>query len=368
MSPALRSEQLHARVRAAMDAPLDLPLPSFDALACDLARYQAASCPAIARLFRARGVDPATLRLASEIPAVPTEVFKMTRVAAHEPSQDAVVFRTSGTTAGARGNHHLRSTLTYRYGALRMGERMLIPDRPEGLRTLLLMSPTEEAPDSSLGFMAAAFAQAWADGGQWFLRGGSLDVAGLKQAVAEAREARAPVLLLATSFALVYLLDALAGKALPLPPGSRVMQTGGYKGRSREVPADELRVLAASTLALDPRAVVSEYGMTELCSQAYEGTLRGLLGLDGATQEGVLATPPWMQITPVDPDTLRPVPPGHEGIARITDLANVDSAVVIQTQDRIRQVEGGFVLLGRLSGAPLRGCSLTVEEMLGGGP
>lgn len=359
--------QLHARVRAAMDAPLDRPLPSFDALACDLARYQAASCPAIARLFRARGVDPLALRLASEIPAIPTDVFKMTRVAAHPPSSDATIFRTSGTTVGARGNHHLWSTETYLHGALRVGERMLAPDRPAGLRALLLMPPPEETPDSSLGFMAAAFARAWTEGGRWFLRGGALDMAGLKQAAAEAREARAPVLLLATSFALVYLLDALAGEELPLPPGSRAMQTGGYKGRTREVPADELRRQVASTLGLAPGAVVSEYGMTELCSQAYEGTLRGLLGLDGATREGVLAAPPWMRVTPVDPETLRPVPPGHEGIARITDLANVDSAVVIQTQDRVREVGGGFELLGRLPGAVPRGCSLAVEEMLGGG-
>ncbi len=199
-------------------------------------------------------------------------------------------------------------------------------------------------------------------------REGALDVEGLKRAVDEAHRAQAPVVLLATSFALVFLLDALAGSGLPLPAGSRAMQTGGYKGRTREVPAAELRAQAAATFALDPRAIVSEYGMTELSSQAYEGTLRGLLGLPGGAGAGVLAAPPWMRITAVDPATLAPVQRGGEGIARIVDLANVDSAVAVQTQDRVREVAGGVELLGRLPGAPPRGCSLAIEEMLDGRP
>lgn len=349
-----------------MDAPLDAPLADFDELACALARHQAALCPAVARLFRARRIDPDALRSAEQIPAVPTDVFKMTRVAVHPPAEDVVLFRTSGTTVGARGAHGLRTTETYLHGALRFGERMLAPDRPAGLRALLLMPPPEEAPDSSLGFMCAAFARTLADGGRWFLRGNTLDLAGLRAAVAEAREAEAPVLLLATSFALVYLLDALDGAPLVLPRGSRAMQTGGYKGRTREVPAAALRAQLSVTLGLDPRSIVSEYGMTELSSQGYEATLRGQLGLDGGAGEGILVVPPWMRVTPVDPETLRPVPQGQEGIARIVDLANVDSAVAIQTQDRIREVPGGFELLGRLPGAAPRGCSLAIEEALGG--
>ena len=360
MSP---SELLHARVQAAMAEGLDEG--AFDELACAIARHQAASCPAVGRLFRARKIDPEGLRGAADIPAVPTDVFKLTRVAAHPAAEDEVVFRTSGTTVGARGAHPLRTTGSYRAGALRFGERMLVPDRPEGLRVLLLMPPPSEAPDSSLGFMCADFARAFGDGGRWFLAGGALDLDGLRRAVDEAHRDRAPVLLLATSFALVFLLDALEGAALPLPPGSRAMQTGGYKGRTREVPADELRARVAGAFQLDPRAVVSEYGMTELSSQCYESTLRDLLGLGGAPA-GVLAAPSWMRVTPVDPRSLLPVPPGQEGIARVVDLANVDSAVALQTQDRVRAVEGGFLLLGRLPGAPPRGCSLAVEEILGG--
>lgn len=349
-----------------MGEPLDRPLASFDELAADIARHQADACAPVARLLRARGVDPAAITRAEQIPAVPTDVFKLTRVAAHPAGDDEVVFRTSGTTVGARGAHPVRDSATYREGALRFGQHLLWPDQPAGLRVLLLMPPPGEAADSSLGFMCADFAR-HLGGGRWLLRDGAIDLDALRTEVDAAQAAGAPVLLLSTSFALVFLFDALAGATLALPPGSRVMQTGGYKGRTREVPAAELRAQAAATFSVDPRAIVSEYGMTELSSQAYEGSLRAQLGLTGGTPENVLVTPPWMRITPVDPATLAPVLPGEEGIARVVDLANIDSAVAIQTQDRVRAVAGGVTLLGRLPGAPPRGCSLAIEEVLGGG-
>ncbi len=165
--------------------------------------------------------------------------------------------------------------------------------------------------------------------------------------------------MLATSFALVHLLDALAGDVLPLPRGSRVMQTGGFKGRSREVAADELRREVARALAVDERSVVGEYGMTELSSQFYEATM-----VDPGAPAGVFVEPPWARVIPVDGATLEPVADGETGIARIEDLANVDSAFAVLTQDRVRRVPGGFELLGRAQGAPPRGCSIALEEML----
>jgi hypothetical protein len=144
------------------------------------------------------------------------------------------------------------------------------------------------------------------------------------------------------------------------------MHTGGFKGRSREVPSDELRAAIASAFGIAAEAVVGEYGMTELSSQLYEGTLRATAGLPApAARHGVFVPPPWLRVAPVDPETLVPVPAGEVGILRFEDLANVDSALAVQTADRGRLVDGGVELLGRLSGAPPRGCSLIVAEQLG---
>ncbi|HEY6460439.1 MAG TPA: acyl-protein synthetase, partial [Polyangiaceae bacterium] len=168
-------------------------------------------------------------------------------------------------------------------------------------------------------------------------------------------------LLLATSFALVHLLDALHGERIALPTGSRIMQTGGFKGRSREVGPDELRRSVAEAFEVPEGAVAGEYGMTELSSQFWEAKL-----LEPAASPAVYVEPPWARVVPVDPVSLAPVGHGAIGIARIEDLANVDSAFAVVTQDRVRRVGGHFELLGRSPGAAPRGCSIAIDEMLSG--
>jgi hypothetical protein len=200
----------------------------------------------------------------------------------------------------------------------------------------------------------------------FYVRGGKLEASALRRRIEELPRAT-PALVLSTSFALVHLLDALGAldtrsagtDGLALPAGSRVVQTGGYKGRSREVAADELRLAVSRVFAVDPAAVVSEYGMTELCSQFWEAT-----AVEPMAPPGVFIEPPWARVVPVDPESLAPVPPGAIGLARIEDLANVDSAFAVVTQDRVRRSGRGFELLGRQAGSPARGCSIALDEML----
>jgi hypothetical protein len=248
---------------------------------------------------------------------------------------------------------------------------MLWPDR-ERLRVIILAPPPIEAPDSSLGFMIDRFAAALApeaSGAVTFaVRDGALDASLVARACAEARASGQPAIVLGASFAFVHLLEAAGALDLTLPSGSRAMQTGGFKGRSREVEPAELRRLIAAALAVPEAYVVGEYGMTELSSQAYEGTLAGALHARSASnaRPGVYFAPPWVRVVPVDPASLRSVEPGSAGIARIVDLANVDSAVAIQTSDLVRPSGDGFELLGRAQGATPRGCSLAIDEMLEG--
>ena len=85
---------------------------------------------------------------------------------------------------------------------------------------------------------------------------------------------------------------------------------------------------------------------------------------DERAASGVYVEPPWARVVAVDPVTLEPVADGAIGLARIEDLANVDSAFAVQTQDRVRRVAGGFELLGRAPGAAPRGCSIAIDEMM----
>lgn len=339
----------------------------FDAVACDMARFQAASIEGYARLCRARGVAPSLLERAEEIPPVPTDAFKIARVATFEPSEQTFTFRTSGTTVGARGEHAMRDAGTYDAAALAFGRQWLARDLDRRVPVVVLGPSPEEAPDSSLVHMCELFVRELgvpADRASTYLvSGGILEVDRLDERVVQALARGEPMLVLGTSFAFVHLVDAVGRFTFELPRGSRVMQTGGYKGRSREVPPDVLRADLARIFGLDPRAIVGEYGMTELSSQFYERTL-----FDPDAPLGLYVEPPWARVVPVDPDTLEPVPEGEIGIAKILDLMNVDSAVAVLTQDRVRRAgEGtrrGFELLGRAPFATPRGCSIAIDEML----
>lgn len=366
MDRLARSTALHVRARArvaAYEQGRDAPEP-FDALACDLARFQADAVEGYARLCRARGVDPESLERADDVPAVPTDAFKLTRVAAFGEADASVTFRTSGTTLGARGAHAMRDVSTYDRAALAFGRTWLARDLSQPVPVVVLAPSPDEAPDSSLVHMCDVFAKAFGDGAArdvtFAIKDEVLDLSTFDERVSFALARDQPMLVLGTSFAFVHLLEALSDATFELPAGSRVMQTGGFKGKSREVPAEQLRRELARTFGLRERSVVCEYGMTELSSQFYEKTL-----FDAAAPHGIYAEPPWARVVPVDPETLAPVAEGEVGIAKILDLMNVDSAVAILTQDRVRRVAGGFELLGRAPGAPPRGCSIAIDELLG---
>lgn len=352
-----RSEELHAAARA-----LDDP-SGFEPLALAIAEFQARFSPGYARLVRARR---STLDNVALLPAVPADAFKLSRVAVHPQELDVASFFTSGTTAEARGTHHFRTLETYRQKSLEFGARALTSDRPGSRTVACLAPPLGSPPTSSLGMMMQFFADAWdpsfSPSERWLVRDGEVDIVGLERAANAASERGEPLLLLATAFALVALLDRLQGRQLRAPADSVIMVTGGFKGRTREVAPELLRAELARTFGIAEERLVGEYGMTELTSQLYEGTLPGgaLVG-----PPGVFLEPPTLRVFPVDPVSLEPVPDGEIGLAKIVDVCNVDSAVAIQTQDRVRRVSGGIELLGRAPGAPPRGCSLALESLLG---
>lgn len=377
MTPLDRSEALHERVRRfARGEPGD----DFDGIALAIARFQAESSASFRALCESRGSQ---LDRVASVPGVPADAFRLARVAVHPPELDVARFATSGTTGSERGTHAFRTTTTYEAVALLGGARALLGFRP-GPRVVVSLAPVPTTPPtSSLGFMLELFQRAWdgralraaspADAGagprdydahapeRWLVGDRGVDVAGLERAARVAVERGEPLLVLGTAFALVALLDALDGRTLSAPPETAVMVTGGFKGRSREVERGVLRQGVARAFGVPASHVIAEYGMTELTSQLYEGTLPGA-ALTG--EPDVLLEPPWLRVEPVDPATLEPVPPGELGIARIVDLGNVDSALVVQTEDLVRRRGPGIELLGRRPGATARGCSLALEALL----
>ncbi len=329
-----------------------------DALLRDALAWQARSVAPYGRLVASRRVDPDAARSPADFPALPTDVFRWARVAAHPPGEDARVFRTSGTTSGARGAHPIRDLSLYDRAARAAARHALFPD-VDRMRLVLLAPDERLAPDSSLSYMLSRFATWFAEGeAVWAWTDAGLSVPRLREAL----EGEAgPIALLGTSFAFVHADEALGDARFRLPEGSRIMQTGGFKGRAREIAPGAMRARLRRRYGVAETRIVAEYGMTELQSQMYETTLRA------PAEARRLWVPGWVRAVPVDPDTLAPVPEGEVGILRVDDVANVDSACAIQTSDLARRVGEGIELLGRAPGAVPRGCSLAVEEALGEG-
>lgn len=349
---ALR-ERLLERIRAGTP----IPETEWDALARAVFAHQWL-CNAPYRTFcDRRGVSPDTLESWRDIPAVPTDAFKSAALVCGDPAEARVVFRTSGTTRGAgrRGEHYLRDTGLYD-AALRAGFRAHLLPQHARMRILSLVPPPEVLPDSSLAYMIREVIREFgAPGSAYFAGADGLDTVGLGAAL----DIGEPVCLLGTTIAFVHWLDQLAehNTRFTLPPGSRLMDTGGPKGHLREIGRDDMLEMFAARLGLGPRWCVSEYGMTEMGSQFYDGVA-------GESGSRVFRTPPWVRTEAMDPETLRPLPEGEPGVLRHWDLANLDSVLALQTADLGVWEGAGFHLLGRARGAEARGCSLAMDELL----
>jgi hypothetical protein len=369
------SDALHARVQRFAAGRAE---ETFEELALAIARFQAQASPGLQRLLRGRPA-PQTL---NEVPALPSEAFRLTRVATYPQQLDCQRFFTSGTTGAERGSHVMRRIDTYQQLSLAFGRQALLPAHGSAQPPVVVALATvpQTPQQSSLGCMMGWFMQhfdghaldsgeAHFDAGselRWLLDETGVNVTGLERAIAAGEGRGSALLLLGTAFAWVRLLDDAASRRLPLPAGSLLMQTGGFKGRSREVSMPELRAGLCRLFDIAPERVVGEYGMTELTSQLYEATAQeSPLGQQQPNAvPGVYFEPPWLRVTPVDPIDLTPVAAGQTGLACFVDLGNIDSAVRVVTQDLVRRAGGGIELLGRLPGAAPRGCSLAIEALL----
>ncbi len=323
----------------------------FDAMARTLFAWQFARVPAYRRLCASHGVTPRTLQSWRDIPAAPQQLFKRTRLFAHGSHRPGVVYETSGTTTGEPGRQFLWRDDVYHAVALAGARRAGFFDH-EMEYHFLTPSPAE-APHSSLSAMFGFWAKSAKRNGGFHVRRDAFAFDQLRRALEKAVRARRPVALCGTAFSFVFLLQAWANQPrLRLPPGSRVLETGGFKGRTREVPKAELYAGLGKLLGLPDRAIWNEYGMSELSSQAYA---RGTTGLHQA--------PPWARVVICDPATNREVAPGRRGLVRWYDLANIDSVFALQTLDLAERMPQGFRLIGRLPRTEPRGCSLSAEDL-----
>ena len=331
----------------------------FNLLALRLFAYQYANDEPYRRFCQRRGATPRTVGRWAGIPAVPIDAFKELSLRSQPPGPADRVFMTSGTTrSDVKGRHHHPTLAVYDRSMTRnFAQRFM---QGSGRVDMAILFPTEQAlPNSSLAhYLALAASEFGTPDSRYYVTRDGLDSAGLCGALTQAERTGSPLAVLGASFSFVRLLDALReqGLSFRLPPGSRMLDTGGYKGQSRDLPLDAFYSQLSGALGIERSQCINMYGMTELSTQFYD---------DGNAQvPSVKSGPHWIRSRIVDPLSGREVPAGERGILAHCDLANFNSVTTVLTEDVGVAVDGGFLLLGRAEGAQAKGCSLAVEEFI----
>jgi phenylacetate-coenzyme A ligase PaaK-like adenylate-forming protein len=311
----------------------------FQALALEVFRFQASGNPVYKAYLDHLGIFPGKVKTVEEIPFLPIELFKKHRVVTGD-LDPAVIFESSGTT-GERTSKHYICDLQLYHQSFTSTFRLYYGD-PKGYCILALLPSYLERKNSSLVYMANdLITQSGHIGSGFYLD----DYQGLIRQLETQENEKQPTLLLGVSFALLELAD---NYPMDLKK-TIVMETGGMKGRREEMTRQEMH--ERLSLAFKLASVHSEYGMTEMLSQAY------------SKEEGIFHTPPWMKVLIRDPyDPFSMMPFGKSGGINMIDLANIYSCSFIATQD-IGKItfDDGFEVLGRFDSSDIRGCNLMLE-------
>ena len=283
--------------------------------------------------------SPANVKRLADIPFLPVELFKYHQVVSVPPPYGAV-FESSGTTGMLRSRHYIKDLPLYRK-VFRTTFEMFYGS-PSGYLILALLPSYLERENSSLIYMMNDLIASARPGSGFYLH----DTDRLYQNLVQADRSGEKVLLFGVSFAL---WDFSERYDFDLK-NTIVMETGGMKGRKKEPVREELHGILSGNFGV--ARIHSEYGMTELLSQAY------------SQGEGKFKTPPWMKILirdTEDPSDYLPV--NKTGGINIVDLANVYSCAFIATQDLGKILPGGeFEVLGRFDNSDIRGCNLLIME------
>ena len=355
-------------------------LRDFNSLALELFGLQFRHNGAYRKICEARNRTPQTIEHWTQIPAVPTTAFKELELSCIPLQERAAVFHSSGTTEQrpSRHFHNVESLAVYEVSLWSWFEQNIFANskfKIQNSKLVVLTPPPEQAPHSSLvhmfetirqklGASKSTFVGKMVADGSWALDFGAVLSVLDDNSKFKTHNSK---LVLGTAFSFVHLLDFLAERNLRfnLPAGSRVMETGGYKNRSRAMSKEELYALFKERLGVSSENIICEYGMSELSSQAYsvksdESQVTSQLD---ATRHSSLIThhfrfPPWSRVQIISPETGLEVADGETGLIRIYDLANVFSVAAIQTEDLGIRRGDGFELIGRAQMAETRGCSL----------
>lgn len=309
----------------------------FEETALEIFRFQYENIPVYGEFCKLLNRTPSRVQSLQEIPFLPIDLFKTHRILPKD-SKYETIFTSSGTTGQIISKHYIADLNLYEESFLRGFERVY--GSPKKYVFLALLPSYLEREGSSLIYMADRLIKESGNEHSGFYLN---DYKGLIKKIHLLEEQQQPAILLGVSYALLDLLD-LENFNLH---HTLIMETGGMKGRRREMIKEELHEILKQGFGVDK--IHSEYGMTELLSQAY------------SKGDGIFCPPTWMKILTRDPEDALTYIEGKTGGINVIDLANIYSCAFIATQDLGKiQEKNRFEIVGRFDFSDIRGCNLMV--------
>jgi phenylacetate-coenzyme A ligase PaaK-like adenylate-forming protein len=308
---------------------------NFEQMALEIFRFQAGNNPVYKAFTLALKIDPFSVASLSGIPFLPVRFFKTHEVRSGSFAP-TTIFESSGTSGTVNSRHYVKDLGLYEESFIRGFELFYGPVKD--LCILGLLPSYLERNNSSLVYMVDKLIRlsGHPQSGFYLDEWDKLD-----KTLEELEKDKQKTILIGVTFAL---LDFAQKHPRPLKHTS-IMETGGMKGRKKEMIREEVHMVLKNAFGLD--SIHSEYGMTELLSQAY------------SKGEGLFFCPPWMRILIRDEEDPFLVRPQGAGTINVIDLANIYSCSFIATDDAGKlNADGCFEVLGRVDGSDLRGCSL----------
>lgn len=369
--PDTERDRLAERIHAMIAGGVDGDAQPFDALALELFAWQYERNPPYREFCDAKGVSPQTVGHWHAIPAFPTDAFKTSIVTSFPPEQAVMAQITSGTTAIQRGQ--IFRDATGRELVLAANRAMtaawLFPDFAKGQRCrVLILAPSPEmAPSMGMAIGMEETRRHFGTPDSCFLLGYSgLDIPALIAALEESEASGVPLAMIGSTSAFVYFFNACKARGLRfrLPPGSRIGDGGGYRGRFGELTQDDYFGLARDILDISPAYCVNVLGMAESATNYFDDTLR--CELRNVPTDRRRRTPPWARVEAVDVHDLRPLPAGEVGLLRHYDLANLPTVLAVQT-DNLGYVDHdrSFQIVGRAKVEDGKVTELPSERVVG---
>ena len=310
----------------------------FNKIALEIFQFQAENCKVYIQFLNLLKVNILEVKTISQIPFLPVQFFKSHKIISSN-NEVQETFLSSGTTGNTQSKHFVIDISLYEESFTKGFESFYGPI--EDYAVLALLPSYLEREGSSLIYMAANFIEKSKNSKSGFYLN-NLDE--LAKTLIMLDKSNEKTLLVGVSFALLDIIEKYKFKL----KNTVIMETGGMKGRRKELIREELHQILKEGFRV--QNIHSEYGMTELLSQAY------------SKGNGIFECPPWMKILTRDTeDALTILPEGKSGGINVIDLANINSCSFIATQDLGKTYpNGSFEVLGRFDTADIRGCNLMV--------